>query len=100
AAAGLDDTGFRPLRALFLGAAWGQNLGQAPVQELDLAEGAHHDVARLQIAVDHPARVRVGHDLTELLEYPQDTRQIVRGRRRWGGRAPLRLSSLLQPGCQ
>ncbi len=31
-----------------------QDLGQAPVHDLDLAEAAHHDVRRLQVAVDDP----------------------------------------------
>ena len=30
-----------------------QAAGQTPVHDLDLAEGAHHDVGRLQVAVDH-----------------------------------------------
>ncbi len=36
--------------------ATGQDLGQAPVHHLHLAEAAHHDVRRLQVAVDHPPR--------------------------------------------
>ena len=33
---------------------------QPPVHDLDLAERADHDVRRLQVAVDHAARVGVG----------------------------------------
>ena len=44
-------------------AAPGQDLGQAPVHHLDLAERADHHVRRLQVAVDHPPGVGVGHRL-------------------------------------
>jgi hypothetical protein len=58
-----------------------QDLGQAPVHHLDLAEAAHHDVGGLQVAVDHPLRVGIGHRLGDLLEDPQEPGQVV-GRRR------------------
>ena len=64
--------------------AAGQHLGQAPVHDLDLAERADHDVRRLQVPVDHPSGVRVGHRLRHLLEDAQGPRQPV-GRRRPGG---------------
>ena len=36
-------------------------LGEAPVEQVHLAEVAEHDVARLEIAVQHPARIGEGH---------------------------------------
>ena len=47
-------------------AAPGQDLGQAPVHHLDLAEGADHHVGGLQVAVDHPPGVGVGHRLGDI----------------------------------
>ena len=60
-------------------AAAGQDLGQAPVHDLDLAEAADHDVRRLQVAVDHAAGVGVGHRLADLLEDRQEAGQVVAG---------------------
>jgi hypothetical protein len=54
-------------------------LGQPPVHDLDLAELAHHDVGRLQVAVDDAARVGERHRLTDLLEDGQEARQVGRG---------------------
>ena len=51
-----------------------EHLGQAPVHHLDLAEAAHHDVRRLQVAVDHAPGVGVGHRLADLLEDGQEPR--------------------------
>jgi hypothetical protein len=48
--------------------AVGQDLGQAPVQHQHLAEGADHDVARLEVAVHHPAAVREGDRIADLEE--------------------------------
>ena len=44
------------------------HLGESPIHHLDFAEGANHDVERLEIAVNHAAGVGVGQRLTELLE--------------------------------
>ena len=55
----------------------GEDLGQAPIHHLDLAEAAHHDVRRLQVAVDHAAGVRVRHRLADLLEDRQEAGQAV-----------------------
>ena len=44
------------------------HLGEAPVHDLHLAEGADHDVRRLEVAVDHAAGVGVGDRLADLLE--------------------------------
>jgi hypothetical protein len=57
------------LRALLVGrAAAREHLREAPVDHLHLAERADHDVRRLQVAVDHAARVRVAHRLADRLE--------------------------------
>jgi hypothetical protein len=40
-------------------------LGQPPVHDIDLAELAHHDIVRFEIAVHDPAGVRVGHGFTD-----------------------------------
>ncbi len=37
-----------------------EDLGQSPIHDLHLAEGADHDVAGLQVAVDDPVGVRIG----------------------------------------
>ena len=55
----------------------GQHLGQAPVHHLDLAEAPHHDVRRLQVAMDHPPGVRIGHRLADRLEDPHQVRQVA-----------------------
>ena len=54
-----------------------QDLGQAPVHHLDLAERADHHVRRLQVAVDHAPGVGIGHRLADLLEDRQEPRQVV-----------------------
>jgi hypothetical protein len=56
-----------------------QDFRQSPVGDLDLAEGAHHDIARLDVAVHHAARVRVGKRLAHLQEGAQEARQVSRG---------------------
>ena len=65
----------RPL-ALVGHAPFGEDLGQAPVHHLDLAEGAHHHVGRLEVAVDHAAGVGVGDRLADLLEDRQEPRDV------------------------
>ena len=60
-------------------AAAGQDLGQAPVHHLHLAEGADHDVGRLEVAVDHAAGVGVGHGLGDGLEDRQEPGAVVVG---------------------
>jgi len=47
-------------------------LGQAPVDDDGLAEGPDHDVGRLQVSVDHAARVRVGHRLAGVDDVGQE----------------------------
>ncbi len=42
------------------GRGLGEDLGEAPVQDLDLAERSEHDVLRLQVPVEDAASVRVG----------------------------------------
>ena len=71
----------RLLAGLFIvdHAALGQDLGQAPVHHLHLAERAHHDVGRLEVAVDHAAGVRIGHRLADLCEDRQEPRPILAG---------------------
>ena len=69
-------------------AAAGQDLGQAPVHHLDLAEAADHHVRRLQVAVDHPAGVGVGHRLGDRLEDREEPGQVRRpGRSRSASRS-------------
>ena len=48
-----------------------QQLGDAPVHDLNFPELADHHVARLQIAMDHAAPVREGNRLAYLLENAQ-----------------------------
>ena len=48
--------------------ALAHDLGQAPVEHDDFPVAPEHDVLRLQIAMDDPARVRVSHRLTHLHE--------------------------------
>jgi hypothetical protein len=60
-----------------LGRRAGQHIGEPPVHDLDLAEGAHQDVARLEVAVDDPLAVRVRHRLARLLKDAQQARQVV-----------------------
>ena len=55
-----------------------QDLGQAPVHHLDLAEAAHHHVGRLQVAVDHPPGVRVGDRLGDVEEDRQEPGMVAR----------------------
>ncbi len=54
-----------------------QDLGQAPVHHLDLAERADHHVRRLQVAVDHAPGVGVGDRLGDRLEDRQEAGQVV-----------------------
>ena len=56
-------------------------LGQSPVHDLDLAEGADHDVERFQVAVDHSLAVGVGDRLAHLLENLQELGLVLCGRR-------------------
>ena len=65
-----------PRRGVVGHAAAGQDLGQAPVHHLHLAERAHHHVRRFQVAVDHAPGVGVGHRLGDGLEDRQEPRQL------------------------
>ena len=56
----------------------GEHLGQAPVHHLHLTEAADHHVGRLEVAVDDTPGVGVGHRLADLLEDPQEARQVLR----------------------
>ena len=56
-----------------------EDLGQAPVDHLDLAERADHDVGRLQVAVDDASGVRIGHRLTDLLEHREEPPALLPG---------------------
>ena len=64
-----------------------QDLGQAPVHHLHLAERADHHVRGLQVAVDHAPRVRVGHRLADLLEDREEA-----GRESFVARGSLRFA--------
>ncbi len=55
-----------------------QDLRQAPVHQLHLAERADHDVRRLQVAMDHPPGVRIGRGLRHRLEDAQEPRTVRR----------------------
>ena len=54
-----------------------EDLGQAPVHHLHLAEIADHDVRGLQVAVDHAPGMGIGHRLADILEDPQEPGQLV-----------------------
>jgi hypothetical protein len=56
----------------------GQHLGQAPVHHLHLAERPHHDVRRLQVAVDHSLGVGVRQRLGDLQGDGQQPRPVRR----------------------
>ncbi len=58
----------------------GQDLGQAPVHDLDLAKGPDHDVGRLDVTVDDAAGMRVRHGLANRLEDRQEAREIAERR--------------------
>jgi hypothetical protein len=64
--------------------SWGllgaQHLGESPVHDLDLAEGPHHHVGRLQVPVNDASTVGVSHRLTDLGEDLNVARQVVVGR--------------------
>ena len=81
AAAAGDDGGLRHGAAprLVGDAAVGQDLRQAPVHHLDLAEGADHHVGRLEVAVDHAAGMGIRQRLADLLEDGEEPREVVVG---------------------
>ena len=54
------------------------DLGQAPVHDQRLAVLAEHDVARLQVAVQHAAAVGVGHRVAHVHEPAQQLPQLQR----------------------
>ncbi len=70
-----------------------QDPRQAPVHHLDLAEAADHHVGGLQVAMDHPAGVGVGHRLRDGREGRQEPGQVVgrpgAGREQVGQRLPF-----------
>ena len=74
-----------------------EHLGQAPVHDVDLAEIADHDVGRLQIAMDHAARMGVGQGVADVDEDVQQPAQRVflLGRRGF----VAQLVQDLRPGC-
>ena len=72
-------------------AALRQDLGQAPVHHLHLAERADHDVRRLQVAMDHAAGVGVGDRLADGL---RRSRGSAAGRERGSVRSSSRLDSV------
>ena len=53
-------------------------LGQAPVEHDDFAEIAQDHVLALEVAVDDPARVRIGHGVADRDEGIQQRRQLER----------------------
>jgi hypothetical protein len=58
-----------------------RDLGESPVHDEHLAERPDHDVRGLQVAVNHPAGVGVGHRLAGLQEDAQQRRPVVVGPR-------------------
>ena len=66
-----------------------EHLGQAPIHDLHLAERPDHDVRRLQVPVDDPSAVGVGHRLADLLEDREELHPILI-------RAPARLQQRRQ----
>ena len=70
--------GVRAVRDVRPGRTLPEHLREAPVHDLHLAEGAHHDVAGLQVAVDDAAGVGVGHGLGDLLEDPEEAPEVGR----------------------
>ena len=81
---------FRPLdRALGFGLV--ERLGQTPVHHQRLAVLAQHDVARLEIAVQHAAAVRIRHRVADVDEPAQQIAQFQRAPARLATGLPLRL---------
>ncbi len=80
-------------RALVGDPASREHLREAPVEHLHLTEGADHHVGRLQVPVDHAARVGVANRLADLLEDLQEPSTVVRDLRaiieQRGERLPL-----------
>src|SRR5437868_691539 len=77
----------RPLSAFDVESRWNEaalvrahavapNLRESPVHHADLAEGAHHDVRRLQVAMDDATAVRVRERLADLLEDRDEAAEI------------------------
>ena len=65
-------------RPLLVGDAPASNhLGEPPVHHLDFAEVAHHDIRRLEVAVDDAATMRIGHRLAHLLEDREIPRPVL-----------------------
>ena len=57
-------------------------LGEPPVEQVHLAEIAEHDVARLEVAVEHAARVGEGDGLADLAERAEQAAlRVGRGHR-------------------
>jgi hypothetical protein len=54
-----------------------QHFAQSPVHDLDFAKRADHDVRRLEVAMDHSPRMRVGERLADLLEDGDEAAAIV-----------------------
>ena len=69
-----------------------EHFSQAPVHHLDLAEAAHHHVRRLQVAMDHAARMGIGHRLRDGGEDREESGQVVgrgwTGPEKFGQRSP------------
>ncbi len=83
AAHGLDHRvqGLAAPRALLVrDSAAAQHFRETPVDDLHLAEGAHHDVRGLQVTVEHALAVRVGDGLTHRFEDREQPPAVV-GRR-------------------
>ena len=55
-----------------------QRQGQAPVDDQGLAEGAEHDVAGLEVAVQHATRVGVGQSIADVEEPAQQLAELER----------------------
>ena len=64
----------------------GRRLGQAPVDDQRLAVLAEHDVARLQVAVQHAPAVGIGDRVADVDEPPEELRARPGSARRGRGR--------------
>ena len=64
---------------LVVGRRLRQYLRQTPVHHLHLAERPDHDVARLEVAVNHPMRMRVADSLRDLFENGDEAGAVLPG---------------------
>ena len=66
-----------PRSLLIGGSRRTEHFGQSPVHDLHLAEPAHHDIGRFEVAVNDAASMSVGNRLADVFEDPQQPGPVV-----------------------